>query len=261
MVQAGDLHSTAGGTDTYRPYLRSVSSTNVGAGAEHNLLSPMNRPVRQAARLTSDDFDLREEVMSCIAKSIGLHQPPLSGNDSVEASPAFPASEAGGMSPKTTLPRTPFGSLSLLETGDDTSSLTGSSVAGTGTNGNISALDNEVEILFFAAGSTLVNAGERHAGLFYVIDGLLDISLPTDEPLDKRHERTEPPHTTKTPFRRTDTAKANVGINPSAKTPLGHKERASTGPERARQHLFTVKPGGIAGYLGAHLTFELFLYR
>ena len=170
MVQAGDLHSTTYISDTYRPYFRAGSSLNVSANfAEHG--GSTRRPVRAATRLTSDEFDLREEVMSCIAKSIGLHQPPLSGNESTNASPAFPASEAGGASPKAGLPRTSFGSLSLLETGDDASSVTSSSAAGTSSTGQIGALDNEVEILFFAAGSRLVNTGERHAGLFYVIDG------------------------------------------------------------------------------------------
>ncbi len=42
-----------------------------------------------------------------------------------------------------------FGSLSLLETGDDLSSVTGESTAGAS---GISGLDNEVEILFFSAG-------------------------------------------------------------------------------------------------------------
>ena len=74
-----------------------------------------------------------------------------------------------------------FGSLSLLETGDDVSSITGDSVTGAG---NISALDNEVEILFFAAGSTLAQIGEQHPGKWpssnvYVIGMVLIIQLRT----------------------------------------------------------------------------------
>jgi lysophospholipid hydrolase len=107
--------------------------------------------------IPGDEFDLRDEVMSCIAKSIGLLQPPLS-NDSVEESPAFPPSEH--KSPPSF--SSSFGSLSLLDIADDASSVTGEStvVSSVYTSG----LDNEVEILFFAAGSVLVRAGERNAG-------------------------------------------------------------------------------------------------
>jgi lysophospholipid hydrolase len=109
-----------------------------------------------------DDFDLRDEVMSCIAKSIGLLQPPLSGEASGPTSPAFPPSE-GGRSRTTSFP-TSFGSLSLLDMGDDSSSVAGGSSSVAGTDG-MSGLDNEVEILFFSAGSTLARAEERNTGL------------------------------------------------------------------------------------------------
>lgn len=107
-----------------------------------------------------DDFDLREEVMSCIAKSIGLLQPPLSGNDSLETSPPTLPTDSRRSSDLAL--SSPFGSLSLLDINDDSSSLTASSVASAG--GYMSGLDNEVEILFFAAGSTLARAGELDAG-------------------------------------------------------------------------------------------------
>ena len=250
MVQAGDLHSTTYISDTYRPYFRAGSSLNVNANsAEHG--GSTKRPVRAATRLTSDEFDLREEVMSCIAKSIGLHQPPLSGNESTNASPAFPASEAGGASPKAGLPRSSFGSLSLLETGDDASSVTSSSAAGTSSTGQIGALDNEVEILFFAAGSRLVNAGERHAGLFYVIDGFLDISLPFDDPLDDRRDDADATHSARTPLPHRTSDAARTG---KSKVPSTIRDKATLQRERARQHLFTVKPGGIAGYLGMFMS-------
>lgn len=97
--------------------------------------------------------------MSCIAKSIGLLQPPLSGNDSVEASPAAPPTEIRGSSETFS---SPFGSLSLLDVGDDSSSITAGSITSSG--GYMSGLDNEVEILFFAAGSTLAKAGELNTG-------------------------------------------------------------------------------------------------
>ena len=101
-----------------------------------------------------DDFNLKEEVMSCIAKSIGLIQPPAVGDELLE-SPPLAASDAGA-----NLFRSSYGSLSLLEmVNDGTSSVTGSS-----STGEMTGLDNEVEIRFFPAGSTLIHAGERNAG-------------------------------------------------------------------------------------------------
>ncbi|KAG5652577.1 hypothetical protein H0H81_004537 [Sphagnurus paluster] len=170
-----------------------------------------------------EDFDLREEVMSCIAKSIGLLQPPMSGSDSVEASPALPPTDPKRFSSSSSEAfSSPFGSLSLLDINDDGSSLTASSVTSGGDY--MSGLDNEVEILFFAAGSTLAKAGELDAGLFYVIEGFLDIFLPSGA---------GPERTTTNPM-------------------SGHPESGKKSKKPAQQKLlFTVKPGGIAGYLSS----------
>lgn len=163
LVQAGDLHSSANnqGGEAIRPHVRSRSS-------QYTPMPPPGSPRRSVIgvqRLNTADFDLRDEVMSCIAKSIGLLQPPLSGEESVEASPAFPPSDAGSRSrPNSAMFGSSLGSLTLLGTlGDDASSeMTGSST-GTG-DGYLNGLDNEVEILFFPAGSVLAKAGEMNTG-------------------------------------------------------------------------------------------------
>ncbi|KAG8694796.1 phosphatidylcholine and lysophosphatidylcholine phospholipase [Ceratobasidium sp. 395] len=221
------------------------------------------------------DFDLRDEVMSSIAKSIGLIQPPLSRVNSVGPSPMlgptlrpsaakshFPSSAS--MTPSssrsalrnTALFGSSFGNLTYLQSHDDASSVT--SLAGaSGEQTSLSGLDNDVEILFYSAGSTLVRAGDKNAGLFYVIDGFLDVSIPQEEP----------------------------GVNKSANAPGGvamaskHKTGKNTRPElkvrtsgpnkpeasgtgsdypfsrtsqpKQSKHLFTVKTGGIAGYMAS----------
>lgn len=153
QVQAGDLLTSIGhGSDGYRSYSRTFTILNTP-----RITSSKN--ISFTARLPGDEFDLRDEVMSCIAKSIGLLQPPISGGESIEASPAFPPFDASKSPPGTFT--SPFGSLSLLDVGDDMSSATGSSSNATG---YMSGLDNEVEILFFSAGSTLVKTGERNTG-------------------------------------------------------------------------------------------------
>ena len=160
VVQAGDLLIPKGvSNDALRPVTRTFSVLNTphvpyNFGGFDDGSSSKQR--RGTSRWPADDFDLREEVMSCIAKSIGLLQPPLSGSDS----PPSPPSEVRRASTSA------FGSLSLLDLGDDMSSVTaGSSIHSSGNY--LSGLDNEVEILFYAAGTTLAKAGESNTGTFF----------------------------------------------------------------------------------------------
>ncbi|KAJ8518792.1 hypothetical protein ONZ45_g4175 [Pleurotus djamor] len=231
IVQAGDLHSTTGhsnGSESYRPH-RSLSTLNtprVTRQLSHNSDDDGGKasPLPETSKvLGSEEFDLREEVMSCIAKSIGLLQPPLSGTDSVDGSPHILPSEGGASSLGFT--SSSLGSLSLLDIGTEDASVAGSSSAFSH-SGHLSGLDNEVEILFFPAGSTLVKAGELNTGLFYVIDGFLDILLPD--------ENTRMP----------DAPQPNA-FDPS------NKFREPKPKAGLQKLLFTVKPGGIAGYLAS----------
>lgn len=156
QVNAGDLHSMIGSSDAYRPLIRNQSL----------LFTPSSGTIHDhSGRHATDntgDFDLREEVMDCFAKSIGLIQPPMSGTISpTEASPAFTASDPFA---RPSL-NASFRSLSFLQTADDTSSVTGGSSIMTGSYN--AAIDNEVEILFFQAGDTLIKAGEVDAGELY----------------------------------------------------------------------------------------------
>lgn len=163
-VQAGDLFVAKGNSnDVFRPLSRSFSLLNTprlsqisSSDADIGI-----KPTNRNSRWSADDFDLREEVMSCIAKSIGLLQPPLSGNESQEDLPASPPSDQRTSKVPSAF-SSPFGSLSLLDLGDDVSTTTGASIASS--SNNLSGLDNEVEILFYAAGTTLAKAGELNTG-------------------------------------------------------------------------------------------------
>lgn len=158
FVQAGDLHSSTAFGEAYRPLGRSLS-------IPHPRRELYETP--EFLHFDGVDFDLRQEVMNCIAVSIGLSQPPSSDNTSGEASPSFSAAEstAGGPSSRQDdgFLGSPF-ALSLLDMGDDSSSATGGSSSVTA-SGYMSGLDNEVEILFFSSGSYLAKAGERDIGV------------------------------------------------------------------------------------------------
>ncbi|KZT30963.1 patatin-domain-containing protein [Neolentinus lepideus HHB14362 ss-1] len=238
QVQPGDLHSsTLFSSDETKPPRRNLSVLNTPYISRRDTITPDRMSFQHnIARLSGDDFDLREEVMSCIAKSIGLLQPPLGADDSLPTSPAMVATEGGRSRAG---PLGPFGSLTLLDMGDDVSSMTGGSTTG-GMNGYSTGLDNEVEILYFAAGTTLVKAGETNTGLFYVIEGILEVSLPADQPLHNK-ERSKAGGL--------DTSSTHKPADPSyfrtEKVPEQMHDRSQNKP------LFTVKPGGIAGYLAS----------
>ncbi|PCH34074.1 patatin-domain-containing protein [Wolfiporia cocos MD-104 SS10] len=249
MVQAGDLHtSTAHHGDTARPIARSASTvygSRLSMQRRDTVTTHEHHPAGAARRVSSDDFDLRDEVMSCIAKSIGLIQPPISGAESVETSPALPPSET-----KSNVYKSSFGSLSLLEMGDDAaSSATGASSIIT--DGYMSGLDNEVEILYFPAGSVLARAGERNTGLFYVIDGFLDILLP-QKSSDTEGKPTKSPATTPSEGRPGLKTTSSTMHSKSASSSLNVPQHTTRDRKRQSQKpLFTVRPGGIAGYLSS----------
>ncbi|TFK41896.1 hypothetical protein BDQ12DRAFT_677345 [Crucibulum laeve] len=235
MVQAGDLLVPKGhASEVFRPLSRTFSVLNTPKIPRSMDLTNDGKQVDMAhnTRQSSEDFDLREEVMSCIAKSIGLLQPPLSGSDSFETSPAMLPSEFRRPSDNF---NTPFGSLSLLELGDDASSMTGGTSSILSSGDYMSGLDNEVEILFYAAGSTLAKAGELNTGLFYVIEGFLDILLPLE------NNSVDP-----------GDLKAAEPRAPASSTDSQSRKTAPENFTKTQQKLlFTVKPGGIAGYLAS----------
>ncbi|QRV97636.1 cAMP-dependent protein kinase inhibitor [Ceratobasidium sp. AG-Ba] len=282
QIQAGDLHTMAGQlseSESYRPgpASRTVSYAQNRAGDRRRSVSTTAHAKEGASApqaTTGMDFDLRDEVMSSIAKSIGLIQPPLSGLNSAGASPMFgptlrphaarsPFPSSASMTPSssrsalrnTALFGSSFGNLSLLQSHDDASSTT--SLAGaSGGQTSLSGLDNDVEILFYSAGSTLVRAGEKNAGLFYVIDGFLDVSIPQEEPGINK--------TTNVPGGVAMASKHKAGKNtrPELKvhTSGPNKDVSGNGSDyplgrnaqgKPSKHLFTVKTGGIAGYLAS----------
>ncbi|KAI0673740.1 patatin-domain-containing protein [Trametes maxima] len=247
FVQAGDLLTSTGHNgEGPRPMARTLSGSSALPTPRPEQILEQARDAR-VQRLTTDEFDLREEVMSCIAKSIGLIQPPISGEDSVEASPAFSPSDGGFSRGGASAFRSSFGSLSLLEIGDDASSSRTESSSSIFADGYLSNLDNEVEILFFPAGSILAKAGERNTGLFYVIDGFLDMILPVDDHSNepdkpKKHDETRENSSSRSDFSFSSRSRASQAERPG---------QGKTNKDRSQKPLFTVKPGGIAGYLSS----------
>lgn len=157
-----------------------------------------------------ENFDLRDSVMNCIARSIGLLAAPANGSSnpnnngtsgrgggsSVHASPYMNPSDA--LLSRSVF-NSAFSSLSMLDVqnfgnsngGDDESSSGVTNNTGNNSEWNgvnfLEKLENEVEIKFFKQGEVLVSEGQSGEGLFYVIDGFLDVVVPIkDDPLKKK---------------------------------------------------------------------------
>jgi lysophospholipid hydrolase len=162
VVNAGDLHTAGDVSSTLHPLTRKwsvLATPKIGNGSPHGLTKVSSRSsggLREAARISTEDFDLRDEVMSCIAKSIGLMQPPLSGGGAVADGDApqnptqRPWERPNGRT--AAMFNASFSSL-LAATDDGTSSITGGSSNAASGKDYMSGLDNEVEILCFTAGS------------------------------------------------------------------------------------------------------------
>lgn len=202
----------------------------------------------------ADKFDLREEVMTCISKSIGLIQPSASSPPSAEGSPVLHAHDG---SLKRAIFSTSFGSLSYLgmHNRDDDTSVTSSSATGAL---DVPELENETEILFFKRDSTLVKAGEKGAGLFFVIEGFLDVLMP--EGHMGHLEKASVPSPVRSEAQSRATSPPPQSANKAgSKRPSRQSSRQSSPPPpplsnpnpRPPKVLFTVKPGGIAGYLSS----------
>lgn len=285
------------------PALRKVGDLwTMSSVAPSSSMPPLQTPRLERTRTerTEDggdrDFDLRDAVMECISKAIGLVQPHVTPSPSVEASPVVrpsdrPGSATGSLRDQAAF-NSSFGSLSILGlqglNDDDSSisSMSGLRNADAGAVGSFTSMDleNEVEILYFPQGSVLVKEGERNAGLYFVIEGFLDVSMPEVQPGLASGTAGESADTSSDRGRKAGSAngaptgskrsgsRTKSGPTQTTKTTRGQTGTGATGPRTTRKPtpfaggdgtppttppkaksipLFTVRPGGIAGYLSS----------
>ncbi|KKY24435.1 putative patatin-like serine [Phaeomoniella chlamydospora] len=131
------------------------------------------------------------------------------------------------------------------------------------TTGSMSGMQNgeelidDLEIVFFPKGSVLVEQGERNPGIYYVIDGFLDVGLPVEGGEEKedifnlqgprRNGSIDDPFA---PLRRSET-----GRSTSIRAPSLSGDRKAA---QSRKSVFLVKPGGLAGYIGTISSYRSF---
>ena len=209
----------------------------------------------------------RASVLECMFKAIGLTNTrnALRMSDSVEASPRLVSYDQKRQ--KAFFNNNAFGFIdSFGGSMDDTESMTsgGISVGGySSTQTLASELKDEVEIVYFPKGSVLVEQGERNPGLYYVIDGFLDVSIPVETqaeptvlgPSFRSSSSSKAMEEKLAPLTRTRTASSRA--SGSGKVPIPSETRKRKPCER--QSLALIKPGGIAGYVGTISSYRSFI--
>jgi predicted acylesterase/phospholipase RssA/CRP-like cAMP-binding protein len=251
------------------PSLTQLSPTGSPLGEQKQ---PLFRPGPQNGVLhrqqsVDEDTIFRESVLGCMIRSLGLSMNAQDGirkgNQSVEQSPRLVSYDSRR---QTAVFNNAFGFMDPYEgsaDGDSESAISNSasSLAGLmqGRSLNDELID-DVEIVFFPQGSVLVEQGERNPGVYYVIDGFLDVSIPIDEKEDKsKHDRSGFSNTARRSHLSEDT------FPPLRKTLTNSSRNSSVrGKSKdGRQHqgqksLFLIKPGGIAGYIGTISSYRSF---
>ncbi|OAA81203.1 Patatin-like serine hydrolase [Akanthomyces lecanii RCEF 1005] len=209
------------------------------------------------ARISVDPRDLAEEddlfrtcILECIFKTLGLDNGGTASREpeSIEASPRIGYMDQRRRRP--TFPSNAFGFMAPFENSIDgeTESVTSSNM---GLHGTPSAhmlsqeMKNEMEIVFFPKGSVLIQQGERCPGIYYVVDGFLDIGASKEVSREIIH-KTRP----KTP-------EAKSPDRPSSGGSQDHTEAQKHASRR--RSVAWVKPGGIAGYIGGVSSYRSYI--
>jgi predicted acylesterase/phospholipase RssA/CRP-like cAMP-binding protein len=197
-----------------------------------------------------EDSIFRESILSCMVKAIGLITQPKDAfkrpPSSVEQSPRLVSYDSKRQK---AVFNNAFGFIDPYEAsgdGDSESLMSSSAISAGGSvyNNNIhEELKEDIEIVFFPKGSVLVEQGERNPGLYYVIDGFLDVSIPSDE---RQYDDSRsfagpdsPPNDLFSSRPRSNSRHSSI-----------HGSESSRRKNQARKTLFMIKPGGIAGYVG-----------
>ncbi|OAL73295.1 lysophospholipase NTE1 [Trichophyton violaceum] len=200
----------------------------------------------------NEDSLFRESILDCMVKALGLTAttrealPLPKGFGSADGSPHLVSYDSRKQK---AVFNNAFGYIDPYEAfgdGDSESqmSISVTSAGGTPPIANLKAeLSNEIEIVYFPKGSVLVEQGERNPGLYYVIDGFLDVGIPVN---DKGEDLIGP-------------SKSNIHSEPLL--PLGRPSNVNAQNQRkkaSRRSLYLVKPGDLEGYIGSITSYRSF---
>ncbi|CCG80664.1 Lysophospholipase nte1 [Taphrina deformans PYCC 5710] len=216
--------------------LRKRATTSGRGPASRDNLSPRMTSDEEVAKYSSDEADedsaFRDSVLHCMFNSLGLEESTetiRSVENSVENSPRLASLDSLRHN------KSSFGNVlssmamydhrTIGSDGDSESAFTSNSLEGIEHE-----MDNDLEIIHFPKDSILVEAQERNPGLYYVIDGFLDVGIMTPISESARTGR---------PLRK------KSGRESEATNPF---EEEFEEMDDGFKSLYLVKPGGIAGY-------------
>jgi len=249
------------------PYHREDLQTTPLAEREHSPFRSTSLTVHGSPfhrnQSVDEDSLFREAILECMMKGIGLtsstRQALRKSYNSGEASPKLVSYDSRRQK---AVFNNAFGFIDPYEGAGDgeTESVMSMSVASAGGTSPIQSLKeelrNDIEIVYFPKGTVLVEQGERNPGLYYVIDGFLDVGIPVNEKGDdlvgasrctnqpRPHEELFPP------LRRAATSSSRTSLGPGSSDPRRKKH--------SRRSLYLIKPGGLSGYIGAVASYRSF---
>ncbi|QIW95113.1 hypothetical protein AMS68_000631 [Peltaster fructicola] len=206
--------------------------------------SPRAYLVRQQSM--DGDILFRKCIMECMAKAIGLTNVAQGRTESVAASPRINSWDSKR---QTAIFNNAFGMMDMYEgstDGDTESIASASAFSSTGLSDVLEDMRNEVEIVYFPKDAVLVEEGERNPGLYYVIDGFLDVNVTQSQEgdvnmlgSDELSSGIEAAKLLNPRLRR------QSQVNSFTKLPSDTQTK-----RKPNKSLFLIKPGGLAGYLG-----------
>ncbi|KAI9372335.1 hypothetical protein BJX61DRAFT_542811 [Aspergillus egyptiacus] len=258
-VSPGDLLSTIQ-LSRFGPRHEQITTPRLQSPLTEKERSPLRRSPLQRKESVDEDSLFRECILDCIMNGVGLTP---SSHDALRKG----SHASGELSPKlvsydsrrqtAVFSNNAFGFIDPYE-GSESESMMSMSVTSAGGTSPIvnlkEELRNDIEIVYFPKGSVLVEQGERHPGLYYVIDGFLDVGVPVSEKGEDLVGTSRPGnfHAQEGNFptmKRTQTASSR-GSTAAASANESKRRRQS------RKSLYMIKPGGIQGYVGAMASYR-----
>lgn len=220
---------------------------------EHSPFRPPSMHLHRKESSIDEDVLFRDAILDCIMKGIGLsgstREAFRKSSHSGDASPRLLSYDSRRQK---AVFSNAFGFIDPYEgTGDgETESMMSMSVTSAGGTSPVVNLKDElrsdIEIVYFPQGSVLVEQGERHPGLYYVVDGFLDVGVPISEKVEDLVGASKPMMSAEAfpTLKRTTTGSTrSFGVTGANDTNKRKKQ--------SRKSLYLIKPGGIQGYVGA----------
>jgi lysophospholipid hydrolase len=261
-VSAGDL-LTNGVRDrsTFSQPLRTpaVQRRSARSPLDKGYFSP--RPMQlQRQESVDEDGIFREAILESMCKSMGLtNTNTIPKPESLEQSPRLLSFDHRR---NKAVFNNAFSFMDPYETSidGDSESIASVSVSAFTTGPSPNLLEdmvNEIEIVFFQKDSMLVEQQERLPGLYYVIDGFLEVSMTMDE--DAGESNILGTAAFPMPGEKYDGSQTGRKASMTSRTSTSSQLKPTEKRKRHRQSLYLIKPGATAGYLPSVSSFRSFV--